>query len=280
MNALTIVFAAGILLVLGAFFGILLTFAQKKLHVPKDEKTELIEAALPGVNCGACGEAGCAAYAAKIVKGEAAVNLCPVGGQAVSDRIAEIMGIEKKITKPLTARIHCQGGSDKTTTKHIYNGPKTCKAAAMINGGPKVCSFGCIGYGDCAAVCPFDAITMSEKHLPVVDPEKCTGCGICVKECPKNIISLLEKEKEVYVKCSNKEKGATMRQGCKVGCIACNLCVAKACKIVFQDNPKIDSAIDLKDFLAQIDYSLCIDCGKCAEVCPQKVIQPKSGAAI
>ncbi|HOF33757.1 MAG TPA: 4Fe-4S binding protein [Spirochaetota bacterium] len=38
--------------------------------------------------------------------------------------------------------------------------------------------------------------------------------------------------------------------------------------------------MDLKDFLAQIDYSLCIDCGKCAEICPQKVIQPKSGAVI
>ena len=280
MNTFTILVASLVLIALGAFFSIILTIAKKKLYVPKDEKAELIEQVLPGANCGACGEAGCAAYAAKIVKGEAAISLCPVGGQLIADKIAAILGIEKIVSKPVTARIHCQGGTDKTFQKHIYSGPKTCKAASMINGGPKVCSYGCIGFGDCVNVCPFDAIYMNPNGIPIVNQDKCIGCGLCVKECPKSIITLLEKTREVYVKCSNKEKGATMRQGCKVGCIACNLCISKACKIVFQDNPHIDSAIDLKDFLCQIDYNVCTDCGKCAEVCPQKVITYKTGAHV
>ena len=50
-------------------------------------------AALPGNNCGGCGFPGCSGLAAAIVKGEAEVSGCPVGGAAVADKIAKIMGV-------------------------------------------------------------------------------------------------------------------------------------------------------------------------------------------
>lgn len=279
MSIMELLLPAAVLFAIGGVFGIVLTIALKKLHVPKDEKTELIASLLPGANCGACGEAGCAAYAARLASGGAPVNLCPVGGKDLAVRLAEVMGVSAGEVIERVARIHCQGGHAETSVKFEYSGPLSCAAAAMLNGGFKSCSDGCLGLGDCTRVCQFDAIVMGDNGLPVVDPEKCTACGMCVSACPKHIISLIEKSRDIYVKCSNHDRGPVMKQGCKVGCIACNLCNVKACKLVFADNPDIETAIDLDNNLAVIDYALCIDCGRCATVCPQKVITFKKAAA-
>ena len=42
------------------------------------------------------------------------------------------------------------------------------------------------GCQKCADYCPFGAITIDEKRLPVVDPSKCNGCGVCVNICPSS----------------------------------------------------------------------------------------------
>ncbi len=257
---------------IGAVFGLILSIAKIKLHVEKDPRFDKVLEVLPNANCGACGQPGCAGYATKIVQGEVAINLCPAGGVDVVRKIAEIMGIEAESVHPVKARIHCQGGSDVTKTRFLYDGPVTCMAAQQVMGGSKVCQYGCLGMGDCAAVCPFDAIHMNENNLPVVDWDKCTGCGKCVSACPRSIISLVGETFDVHVICRNKEKAPAMKKGCSVGCIACNRCV-KACKEVFQENPEIETAIEVVNFLAVIDYTKCINCGKCAEVCPQKVIE-------
>lgn len=41
----------------------------------------------------------------------------------------------------------------------------------------------CTGCGECASVCPVDAIRM-EDGLPIVDEDWCIGCGVCVAVCP------------------------------------------------------------------------------------------------
>jgi ferredoxin len=41
----------------------------------------------------------------------------------------------------------------------------------------------CTGCGDCADVCPVDALSM-EDDLPVIDRDWCIGCGVCVSRCP------------------------------------------------------------------------------------------------
>ena len=78
----------------GLFVGVFLGVAGIKFKVETDPREEAVLAALPGNNCGGCGYAGCSGLAAAIAKGEAKVNACPVGGEAVGNAIAEIMGVE------------------------------------------------------------------------------------------------------------------------------------------------------------------------------------------
>ncbi len=263
---------------LGATCGLLLSFAKQKLSVQRDPRFEAVLDSLPGANCGACGMPGCSGYAAKIVEGQVEINLCTVGGADAVKKISEIMGVEAKEVKSLVARVGCQGAKNVTRTNFIYHGPISCTAAQQVMGGFKTCQYGCLGLGDCTRVCPFDAIHMDEeKGLPVVDFEKCTGCGNCVKECPRNIIQLVEKKFDVYVMCKSQDKAPVMKLACDVGCIACMRCV-KACKEVFKDNPAVETAIQVVNFLAVIDYDTCINCGKCAEVCPKNVINPVKSA--
>ena len=54
-------------------------------------------------------------------------------------------------------------------------GIQTCAAAATLYGGPKTCTFACIGLGDCTKVCKFDAIHIVDG-VAKVDKDKCTGC--------------------------------------------------------------------------------------------------------
>ncbi|HOJ30377.1 MAG TPA: RnfABCDGE type electron transport complex subunit B [Spirochaetota bacterium] len=261
--------------VLSLACGILLSLAKVLLKVEKDPRVEKVIEALPGANCGACGFPGCAGYATNIVEHGAAINMCPVGGPESVKKISEIMGIEAEAGVKRIARVHCQGGVNETKIRFMYDGPHSCRAAQLVMGGFKVCEYGCLGLGDCVRACPFDAIHLDDRGLPFVDAEKCTGCGNCVEACPRDIISLLENTVDVYVICRNKQKAPVMKLGCSVGCTACKRC-EKACREeVFKDNPDIETAIKVENFLAGIDYELCINCGRCAEVCPQKVIDFK-----
>lgn len=254
-------------------FGLILSAAKLKLKVDKDPRIERLAETLPGANCGACGYPGCAGYAARIVLDGAAITLCPVVDDETISKIAEIMGIENaQSAERQTARVHCHGGIAEAVKRFDYYGPPTCVASHDVMNGFKVCEAGCLGFGDCYTSCLFDAIVMNDNGLPVIDRDKCTGCGKCVTACPRNIISMEPENIDVHVICRNTERAPQMLKGCSVGCIACQLCV-KACKEVFKDNPDIETAIIVENYLAVIDYKLCINCGKCAEVCKkQKVI--------
>ncbi len=262
------------LLALGVIFGIILSIAKILLHVDKDPRILDISENLPGANCGACGLPGCSAYAEKIVEHGMDITLCPVGGSETVEVIAGIMGVEAgESGTAVIARVHCQGGNAEAKKTFEYDGPMNCAAADTTMGGEKVCSSGCLGYADCVSVCPFDAIYMGDNGLPVVDWQACTGCGKCVESCPRDIISCMPENIEVHVMCKNTEKAPIMKKGCSVGCIGCQLCV-KACKENFVDNDKVESAITVTSFCATIDTETCINCMKCAEVCPVPVVHP------
>lgn len=49
---------------------------------------------------------------------------------------------------------------------------------------------GCEACGDCAEMCPFDAVEVDETA--VVDAVKCMGCGVCEGACQYDAISLVE----------------------------------------------------------------------------------------
>jgi len=245
--------------VLGVGFGLFLALASRAFAIEEDPRVEPIENVLPGVNCGACGYAGCHSYAEAVVEGEK-VGLCTVGGQEVAELIAEIMGVESSGTAARRrAVVHCQGGVSNCGDRAEYMGRQDCRAAHITGGGPKACIYGCLGLGTCAEVCPFDAIAMSRERLPVIDPGKCTACGICVRTCPRDLISLLSVDYKAYLGCSSQDAGKAVKSVCKVGCIACRICVKK--------DPH--GAIEMKGNLPAVDYEKCGgDLSVAADVCP------------
>lgn len=248
---------------LGLFVGLFLGVAGIVFKVKVNEKEEAVLKALPGNNCGGCGFPGCSGLAAAIAEGKAPVNQCPVGGEPVAREIAAIMGTEVKESERMVAFVACKGTCDDVTNDYEYYGVEDCRMLSFVpNGGPKSCNYGCLGYGTCVSVCPFDAIHV-EDGVAVVDREKCKACGKCVAVCPKHLISLIPYSAEYAVACSNTEKGPVTMKKCKTGCIGCGLCV-KNCE---------SDAVHVDNFNATIDYEKCVGCGACAEKCPKKVIE-------
>lgn len=249
-----------IVTVIGLIAGLGLALASKFMAVPTDEKEEKIRECLPGANCGACGYSGCDGYAAAIAKGEAQPDKCAAGGAATADALAKVLGVEITST-PVAAFIACGGTEECTQKRFNYDGIKSCAAANLVKGGPLDCRFGCIGFGDCAAACPFGAITMTDGR-PVICKDLCVGCGKCKDVCPKSLISIIPKSFETKVRCSNTDKGVGVAKSCKVSCIACGMCV-KACE---------NDAIKIENNLPVIDREKCINCGKCKAACKRNVI--------
>lgn len=250
---------------LGLIFGLILALASKLFEVKVDPRVAEIIEILPGANCGACGLAGCAGYADSIVNGGEPINKCAPGGAATAAMIAKIMGMEAEAMEQKVAVIHCSsGGKNNTKWKYAYEGVDSCKSAANIAGGPNSCQWGCIGLNDCLRACPFGAISLDPNGLRVIDYDKCTACGMCVAACPRKLIHLVPINRNVYVKCSSKERGPDARSVCGSAkpCIGCGLC-AKKCPV---------QCITVENNLARIDYSVCTNCGLCATVCPTKAI--------
>ncbi len=248
---------------MGLAAGMILAYLSRRFAVWEDPKVKEIEEALPGANCGACGYAGCHAYAEAVARGKASLDACKPGAGKVSSELGRIMGQAVEEKEEMVAKRFCNGGEKEAKKKFDYQGIETCKAASLVNDGFKICSYSCLGLGDCEKVCPVDAITMDENSLPIIDKEKCIACEKCVIECPRNVLHMVPKKGRVHVRCSSKDQAKDVTRACSVGCIACRLC-EKACPF---------DAIHVVDNLAVIDYSKCKNCTKCAQVCPRKIIE-------
>ncbi|MBN1486698.1 MAG: 4Fe-4S binding protein [Anaerolineae bacterium] len=69
---------------------------------------------------------------------------------------------------------------------------RACPTDALIareGGGVRFKAEECLGCGNCAEACPFNAIMWdTQKNKPQV----CVHCGTCAQYCPYNVIALID----------------------------------------------------------------------------------------
>ncbi len=121
--------------------------------------------ALPQTQCARCGYPDCAAYAAAIAVGDAAINQCPPGGAEGIARLSAITGLAILPLNP-------------------DNGVEAPRDLAVID------ESWCIGCTLCIKACPTDAIIGSNKRMHTVIEPYCTGCALCLPVCPVDCIDL------------------------------------------------------------------------------------------
>lgn len=259
-KALQVFIPALILLVLAMLFAIALAYLGKKLAVSRDERIDQVRDCLSGANCGACGYAGCDGFATALVEGKAELSSCNATSKEKKEEIAEILGLTD--TGEATKVVVCCHGGQDAKDKYDYVGYGDCRSMELLAGGRKQCAWGCLGTGSCVDACQHHAVTVKQKGYSEVSLSKCISCGRCISVCPKKIIKRIPASATYYVACSNHQKGKEVRELCTKGCIACGICV-KQCEV---------GAITIVDNLATIDYTKCINCGKCAAKCPQRCI--------
>ena len=230
---------------LGLLFGTLIALATKKFWVYEDPRIDEVTGMLPGNNCGACGQAGCHAFAEGVVAGRITPSQCTVMGAEEAKAVAAYLGIDAGSASRRVARVRCGGGSDLAVRRAEYRGLQTCAASAAVAGGGKGCAWACIGLADCERACTFNAIFMNEHDLPVVIPSLCTACGDCVRACPKDLFTLMPVEQRLLVQCRSLLEGDAAESLCAAACTGCGRCAADAAP----------GLIQIEQGLAVIDYS-------------------------
>jgi Na+-translocating ferredoxin:NAD+ oxidoreductase subunit B len=143
--------------------GILLGYVSRRLPGNRDDLVERVNELLPQTQCAQCGYPGCRPYAAAIVDGGAAINLCPPGGDDTVRRLAAMLDRE---AVPVAG------------------------AAAPVDGVAMIDESLCIGCAWCREACPVDAITGARNFIHTVIASECTGCELCVARCPVDCISM------------------------------------------------------------------------------------------
>lgn len=232
------------MLALGGGFAVVLLIASQKFKVEVDPKIEQIHQALPNLDCGGCGFAGCGQYAEAVSEDPGLIGRCAPGGPTAAAEIARILNLQISDSGPLQRPIvRCRAHTADKTYYAEYQGIPTCTTANAL-ASAQACKFGCLGFGDCVRACQFDALHMADG-LATVDYTKCTGCSACAKACPRNLIEMVpfHHENMLTVACSSTETGKTTRSICKVGCVGCGICAKQSDVFSVQDN------------LARVDYA-------------------------
>ena len=74
----------------------------------------------------------------------------------MAEKLAAIMGVEAGAATSYKAIVACKGTGGQT--RFDYQGIPSCRACNTLFNGPMACPYGCLGFGDCAAVCPTGAL--------------------------------------------------------------------------------------------------------------------------
>lgn len=264
----TALYGLGVFSGLGAVFGIALGAAAERFKVAGNPLVDRVRDRLPSANCGACGFAGCTAYAEAVVeRADVSPSLCIPGRESVARAVAELTGKDAGSVQDRVVVMTCHGTSAFARDEALYAGIPTCSAAALIFGGPRACKNGCLGLGDCVRACPFDALFIGSGGIAQVNTDKCTGCAVCVSICPKDLFRLYPRARRIELSCKAVDKSSVVRSTCMVGCTTCRKCVSKC--------PANAITWDGRTIL--IDHDLCIaygpSCGEaCTEICPSTIM--------
>jgi Na+-translocating ferredoxin:NAD+ oxidoreductase RNF subunit RnfB len=255
----------GILAAIGLACGLMIYLVYIKVpqKVKGLDKTEELNAILPGMNCGACGHPGCFGYAQALTADPNLITKTPCA--TVLQDLKKLEQLEKALGITLDASamlkkalIHCNSNSEVICD---YSGVDTCKAAAQLLSGYKKCPYACLGLDDCVKVCPENAIYIDPgKNVAIVDTEKCNGCGLCVTECPQDLIELVPARTKIAFQCNYKPlRNVPGREKCDFGCIHCRKCF-KACEYEAIEWNK-------ETALPEFNQEKCTLCLKCIEAC-------------
>ncbi|WP_260292432.1 RnfABCDGE type electron transport complex subunit B [Sedimenticola hydrogenitrophicus] len=156
ISAILIITAMGI--IMGGILGVAATY----LAVEGNPLQAEIEGLLPGSQCGQCGYLGCAPAAAAIADGEAPVTLCPPGGKALVEQLAEKLGVSVDLSEV------------------VEQEPRVAFVHENL----------CVGCTKCLKRCPTDAILGGPKQIHAVFIDACTGCEKCYEVCPTECIEM------------------------------------------------------------------------------------------
>ena len=237
--------SVAILGTLGLVLGGMIAAATKKLWVWEDPRIDEVTGLLPGNNCGACGQAGCRAFAEKAIAGAIQRAQCTVMSADAVQTVARYLGVAAGTANKRLARLRCGGGDGVAVRAAEYRGLETCAAAAAVAGAGIGCSWACVGLADCERSCTFDAIFMNDRRLPVVIPQLCTACGDCVEACPRELFTLMPADQKLIVQCRSLLEGAAAESLCSAACNGCGRCALDAAP----------GLIQITSGLAVIDYS-------------------------
>ena len=122
------------MLVLGLLLAGILAIASQRLFVFEDPRIDEVEEMLPHANCGACGTAGCRAFAEQLVAGEQQPGKCTVNPVDMNQQIASFLGVDLGQEEKRVARLACAGGNNVAVRHASYAGLESCRAAAMVGG--------------------------------------------------------------------------------------------------------------------------------------------------
>lgn len=245
MDLGTLLLSAATLGAIGLFFGSLIAFAHKRLHVWEDPRIDGVTGLLPGTNCGGCGFPGCRAFAEGLTLGKAEPAGCTNMAREQVLAVASYLGVAAGQAKKRVARLLCAGGTHVAIQQAEYRGLGTCVAAKAVAAGGKGCSWGCLGLADCERACTFGAIRMNRYGLPVVEPDRCTACNDCVEVCPQDLFTLMPIEWKLIVQCKSALEGESAEALCKAACTACGKCALDAAP----------GLIAIRKGLAVVDYA-------------------------
>lgn len=151
---------------LGLSLGYLLGSAARFFKVEENPLVDEVEQMMPGSQCGQCGFPGCRPAAEALVAGNAPATLCPPGGMALAEKLANKLSLELVLDDMVDQ-------------------------APMV---AKVSEATCIGCARCSRACPTDAIVGAPKQIHAVISEACTACGKCVEVCPTECLGMHEVE--------------------------------------------------------------------------------------